>query len=201
MEDTIKYTWPIIPKYKVTEHDKYGIRYNHYVLFKQRGHSGFDITADYGTEVKSISKGKVICAQFDGTTTEGFDAFNMGYGNKIEILNEDGKRVVYAHLSEILVKVGDVVDNNTIIGKTGCTGGSRVPHLHIEIRKQNTEETGLDYTINPLDILPKLDFSNIKEKFTQEPYSKLWNKMANEQNPWDFQESDIWYKDKTEYIK
>ena len=44
-----EYSWPIEPKYKVTEHDKYGIRKNHYVLFKQRAHSGFDITADIGT--------------------------------------------------------------------------------------------------------------------------------------------------------
>lgn len=197
----IDYTWPIIPKYKVCEHDKYGIRINHYVLFKQRAHSGFDITADYGTEVKSMAKGKVICAGFDGTTTEGLDKFNMGYGNRIEILNDDGRRVVYGHLSKILVKQGDIVDNNTVIGKTGCSGGSRVPHLHIEIRKTNTEETGLDYTINPLELLPKLDFSNINLNFETQPYSNLWNKMASKTEPWNFSKKDIWYSENPEYIK
>ena len=49
-----KYIWPITPKYKVAEHDKYGIRKNHYVLFKERAHSGFDITADIETEVHPI---------------------------------------------------------------------------------------------------------------------------------------------------
>ena len=48
MKDS-KYIWPIKPKYKVAEHDKWGIRKNHYVLFKERAHSGFDITADIGT--------------------------------------------------------------------------------------------------------------------------------------------------------
>ena len=57
-----EYIWPIEPKYKVAEHDKYGIRKNHYVLFKQRAHSGFDITADIGTEVHPICKGKVLLA-------------------------------------------------------------------------------------------------------------------------------------------
>lgn len=199
--ENIKYTWPIMPKYKVCEHDKYGIRMNHYVLFKQRAHSGFDITADYGTTVKSMANGKVICAGFDGTTTEGFDKFNMGYGNKIEILNDDGRRVVYAHLSEILVKQGDRVDNDTIIGKTGCSGGSRVPHLHIEIRKTNSEETGLDYTINPLEILPELDFSKINLYFETQPYSNLWNKMASETEPWNFSQNDIGYSENPEYIK
>ena len=42
MKDS-KYIWPIKPKYKVAEHDKWGIRKNHYVLFKERAHSGFDI--------------------------------------------------------------------------------------------------------------------------------------------------------------
>lgn len=201
MEKGIEYSWPIIPKYKVCEHDKYGIRKNHYVLFKQRAHAGFDITADYGTEVKSMAKGKVVCAGFDGTTTEGLDAFNMGYGNRIEILNEDGRRCLYGHLSEILVDVGDEVDNTTVIGKTGCTGGSRVPHLHIEIRKYDIEETGLDYTINPLEVLPKLDFSRVNMEFTTEPYSELWKKMSNEENPWAFSEKDIWYKDDPKYIR
>jgi len=199
--NNINYTWPIIPKYKVCEHDKYGIRLNHYVLFKKRAHSGFDITADYGTEVKSMANGKVICAGFDGTTTEGLDKFNMGYGNRIEILNDDGRRVVYGHLSEILVKQGDFVDNNTVIGKTGCSGGSRVPHLHIEIRKANTEETGLDYTINPLELLPNLDFSKINLNFETQPYSSLWNKMASETEPWNFSQNDIGYSENPEYIK
>ena len=200
MNSKIEYIWPIQPKYKITEHDKYGIRLNHYVLFKQRAHSGFDITAEYGTEIKSMADGKVICAEFDGTTTEGADSFNMGYGNKIEILNNDGRRVVYAHLSEFLVKTGDIVKAGTIIGKTGCSGGSRVPHLHIEIRKTNTDETGLDYTINPLEVLPKIELDVLDKEFEQEPYSKLWKKMADEKNPWGFSKEDVWYANEFKYI-
>ena len=69
MNDKNDYIWPITPKYKVTEHDKYGIRQNHYVLFKQRQHSGFDITADIGTPVYPVMDGVVLAAEFDGTTT------------------------------------------------------------------------------------------------------------------------------------
>lgn len=195
-----KYIWPIEPKYKVAEHDKYGIRKNHYVLFKERAHSGFDITADIGTEVHPIMEGKVLLAEFDGTTTEGFDAFNDGYGNKVEILNNDGRRVVYGHLREILVKPGDVVTIQTIIGKTGSSGGSRVPHLHLEIRKENTEETGLAYTINPLDVLPDFDLKSLNKEFMQEPYASLWRKLVSD-NPWDFSKQDIPYSEDKNYIK
>lgn len=198
MDDS--YIWPIEPKYKVTEHDKYGIRKNHYVLFKQRAHSGFDITADIGTKVHAVQGGKVLLARFDGTTTEGFDAFNDGYGNKVEILNDDGRRVVYGHLRKILVKEGDIVKQGDIIALTGCSGGSRVPHLHVEIRKENTDKTGLDYTINPLEVLPYKDIESLTQEFQQEPYTHLWEIMASE-NPWSFTTEDIPYKDDKEYIR
>ena len=179
-----EYIWPIEPKYKVAEHDKYGIRLNHYVLFKQRAHSGFDITADYGTEVHPITSGTVLLAEFDGTTTEGFD----------------GRRVVYGHLSEILVKPGDKVTQESIIGKTGCSGGSRVPHLHIEIRKTNTDETGLDYTINPLELLPKRNLDELTMEYTNEPYAHLWKIMTSD-SPWSFTKEDIPYSEDKNYIK
>ena len=200
MTEKNDYIWPITPKYKVTEHDKYGIRKNHYVLFKQRQHSGFDITADIGTEVHPISEGTVLLAEFDGTTTEGFDAFNDGYGNKVEILNDDGRRVVYGHLRKYFVKPGDKVTKDTIIGITGCSGGSRVPHLHLEIRKNNTDETGLDYTIDPLSVLPKIDLESLNEEFKVEPYSKLWNILVSN-NPWSFTKEDIPYSNNTDLIR
>lgn len=195
-----QYKWPIEPKYKVAEHDKYGVRKNHYVLFKERFHAGFDITADIGTEVYPVLSGKVLLAEFDGTTTEGFDAFNDGYGNKVEILNDDGKRVVYGHLREILVKSGDIVTQDTVIGKTGSSGGSRVPHLHLEIRKSNTEDTGKDVTIDPLEILPKRDLEKLKKEFTDEPYASLWRILVSDR-PWDFKKEDIPYSESEEYIR
>ena len=195
-----EYSWPIMPKYKVAEHDKYGIRKNHYVLFKERQHSGFDITADIGTKVHPIASGTVLLAEFDGTTTEGFDAFNDGYGNKVEILNDDGRRVVYGHLREFYVKPGDKVTKETVIGITGCSGGSRVPHLHIEIRKENTDETGLNYTINPLDVLPKIDLNSLKEEFKQEPYAHLWNILTSNK-PWSFTKKDVPYSEDKNLIR
>lgn len=195
-----EYIWPIEPKYKVCEHDKYGIRKNHYVLFKERAHSGFDITADIGTEIHAVQDGKVLLAEFDGTTTEGFDAFNDGYGNKVEILNKDGRRVVYGHLRKSFVKPGEEIKQGQVIGITGCSGGSRVPHLHIEIRKSNTEETGLNYTINPLELLPPIDLNELTKDFELQPYNNLWKIMASDK-PWSFTAKDIPYKDDKRYIK
>lgn len=194
------YSWPIEPKYKVAEHDKYGIRKNHYVLFKQRQHSGLDITADIGTEVHAIADGTVLLAEFDGTTTEGFDAFNDGYGNKVECVNVDGRRVVYGHLRAFTVKPGQKVKQGDIIGLTGCSGGSRVPHLHLEIRKTNTEDTGLENTIDPLELLPSKDLESLNSEFKQMPYAKLWNILVSNE-PWGFTKEDIPYSEDENYIK
>ena len=195
-----QYKWPIEPKYKVAEHDKYGVRKNHYVLFKERFHAGFDTTADIGTEVYPILSGRVLLAEFDGTTTEGFDAFNDGYGNKVEILNSDGKRTVYGHLREINVKPGDIVTQDTVIGKTGCSGGSRVPHLHLEVRKTNTEETGKDVTIDPLELLPKKDLDKLEGEFKEEPYASVWRILVSN-DPWGFKKEDIYYSEDKNYIR
>lgn len=195
-----EYSWPIEPKYKVAEHDKYGIRQNHYVLFKKRAHSGFDITADIGTEVHPIASGIVLLAEFDGTTTEGFDSFNDGYGYKVEILNNDGRRVVYGHLRECYVQPGDKVIKEDILGITGSSGGSRVPHLHLEIRKSNTKETGLDYTIDPLALLPKKDLDKLTKEFTLEPYASLWRIMTSDK-PWSFTKEDIPYNTDKDLIR
>ena len=99
-----------------------------------------------------------------------------------------------------LVKPGDKVTTTDIIGKTGSSGGSRVPHLHLEIRKSNTEETGLAYTIDPLELLPDIDLNSLKAEFTLEPYASLWRKLTSEK-PWDFSKEDIPYADDKNYIR
>lgn len=107
---------------------------------------------------------------------------------------------MYGHLRKYLVKPGDKVTKETIIGITGCSGGSRVPHLHLEIRKNNTDETGLDYTIDPLSVLPKIDLESLNEEFKVEPYSKLWNILVSN-NPWSFTKEDIPYSNNTDLIR
>jgi murein DD-endopeptidase MepM/ murein hydrolase activator NlpD len=53
----------------------------------------------------------------------------------VEIDHGDGFTTRYAHLSKVLVNVGDTVDVGDIVGKIGSSGRSTGPHLHYEVRR------------------------------------------------------------------
>ena len=72
----------------------------------------------------------------DGTVTAAMR--KGGYGKMVEIDHGNGITTRYAHLSRISVKAGDKVTVGMKIGATGSTGRSTGPHLHYEIRVNDT---------------------------------------------------------------
>lgn len=92
---------------------------------KSRGdfHTGIDLCGKYGDNIYSYKYGKVIYTQYS----------NVSYGNMILVEHEDGTRTRYAHLSKIIVKVGQYVEGGQIIGYMGSTGNSTGNHLHFEV--------------------------------------------------------------------
>jgi murein DD-endopeptidase MepM/ murein hydrolase activator NlpD len=86
-------------------------------------HTGIDLRGETGEPVHATANGKVSIAGWDG-----------GYGRMIEIDHGNGFSTRYGHLSEIDVKVGQIVRIGQVIGKIGSTGRSTGPHLHYETR-------------------------------------------------------------------
>jgi murein DD-endopeptidase MepM/ murein hydrolase activator NlpD len=100
----------------------------------KRFHQGQDITVKSGTPVLSPADGVVKRAYYAG-----------GFGNHIKLEHGSGYTTLFAHLSKINVKHGQIVKRGETIGYTGNTGRSTAPHLHYEIHHNGKPQNPLDY--------------------------------------------------------
>jgi len=93
-------------------------RFNTFTLSR-----GITIKSAEGTPVRTVYRGKVLFA----------DWFR-GYGRIIIIDHSGGYYTLYGHLSDLLVKVGQEMESNDIIGLAGDSGSLEGPALYFEIR-------------------------------------------------------------------
>jgi murein DD-endopeptidase MepM/ murein hydrolase activator NlpD len=97
----------------------------------RRNHPGIDINGTTGDPVMAAGSGTVILA---GMAPAGYS----GYGNVVMIDHGGGIATLYAHLSRVDVAMGQVVQQGQQIGAIGATGMATGPHLHFEVRVNNT---------------------------------------------------------------
>jgi predicted chitinase len=168
-------------------------------------HTGMDLFAKPGTNVYSCVKGEVVRSEINSSMfgelivikvidEETFKSrrknpFVLKYSEKseIELQNFDHNGpfyLVYAHLKERKVAIGETVNAGKIIGLTGTSGVNGVPfstknpHLHFEI--MNVEkQAGLDKKCNPGVYLTykdedNLTTSDIAEQEEAKTDSKFW---------------------------
>ena len=112
-------------KGSVTSH--FGIRRDPF-NGRSRFHRGVDIAARRGTKVFSPASGFVVYAGRKG-----------GYGYVVEVQHDQATMTRYAHLQETLVSQGQVVHKGDAVGRTGNTGRSTGPHLHLEVLKNGRQ--------------------------------------------------------------
>jgi len=85
--------------------------------------SGIDISAPLGQVVHAAGSGEII---YTGNI--------KGYG-QIIIIDHGGRiTTLYAHLSKILIDIGDKVKKGQSIGQVGDSGGVSSTRLHFEVR-------------------------------------------------------------------
>ena len=90
-------------------------------------HSGVDIGCSYGTKIIAPADGLVVATETMG-----------GYGRAIIIDHGNGISTRYAHLSGYAVTAGQRVNRGDVIGYVGESGRSTGPHLHYEVRINDT---------------------------------------------------------------
>lgn len=105
-------------------------------------HYGMDFTSPTGTDVFAT-----------GNATVSKAGWTQGYGNTIKLDHGYGYETLYAHLSEILVKEGQVVSRSEVIGLVGNTGKSTGPHLHYEVHLKGEPVNPQNYYF--LDLTPE----------------------------------------------
>lgn len=101
-------------------------------------HAGVDISANLGTPIKAFAAGTI---DFVGQSNS--------YGLYIQVRHANGVTSFYCHCNELCAKKGERVELGQIIAKTGNTGNSTGPHLHLEMKKDGV-------LINPLHYIQTL---------------------------------------------
>lgn len=118
----------------------------HPVTGEKDYHKGIDIGIPVGTDILAGHDGKVIQAAFDAG----------GYGYYIAIEGKDGLVSKYAHCDRLLASVGQQVKKGDVIAKSGNTGRSTGPHLHLEVLKNGRY-------LNPLFFAESPDSANERQ--------------------------------------
>ena len=108
---------PIIQKFGPTSF-KVEPPYAGYLHF----HTGVDILATYGTPIDAAAGGTVTAA---GPADY--------FGIRVEVTDSYGLVEIYAHMSEVSVAVGQLVQQGDKVGLVGSTGLSIGSHLHLQM--------------------------------------------------------------------
>lgn len=87
-------------------------------------HPALDWGAPMHSAVLAAAAGQIQTIRFQST----------GYGLFIVVEHLDKSCTLYAHLEEVLVSVGEFVQEGQVIAYSGSSGHSTGPHLHFEYR-------------------------------------------------------------------
>lgn len=104
-------------------------------------HSGLDIASHMGDAIHATADGIVTEADTDA-----------GYGRLVVIDHGFGITTWYGHLSAFNVEAGMHVKAGDVIGYEGQSGRSTGPHLHYEVRINNTPVNPWPYLRNTIPV-------------------------------------------------
>jgi murein DD-endopeptidase MepM/ murein hydrolase activator NlpD len=111
---------PIAGKTEVSS--EFGLRSNPFGGRGYEMHEGIDFKGPVGKPILATADGVVVKAEYNG-----------GYGKHVRVDHGYNYETLYAHLSEVDVRIGDRVKRGDVVGVLGNTGRSSGPHLHYGI--------------------------------------------------------------------
>ena len=99
-------------------------------------HLGIDIAIAMGAPVVATADGRIVQSGPAG-----------GYGNLVQIDHGNGITTLYGHNSQLAVSVGQTVKKGQVIAYAGSTGKSTGPHVHYEVRENDTAADPWKYLV------------------------------------------------------
>lgn len=119
----------------------------HPVQMTWKAHKGTDYAAPHGTPIKTTASGVVERT-----------GYTAGNGNYVKVKHNGTYSTQYLHMSKILVRQGQRVEQGQIIGKVGSTGLATGPHVCYRFWKNGVQ-------VDPLaQKLPNTEPMNAKHK-------------------------------------
>ena len=101
---------------------------------RQQMHKGVDFAGQMGADIIATGAGVVTWA-----------GKRYGYGQLVEINHGNGLSTRYGHCQEILVQVGERIEQGQRIALMGSSGRSTGPHVHYEVLKNGNQVNPTKY--------------------------------------------------------
>ena len=128
------FVYPIAASWRLTS--RFGPRKDPFTGVASN-HTGIDMACPTGTPIRAAMSGTVV-----------FVGWSNIFGNYVIINHGNGYQTLYGHMSKVLAKKGQSVDQSTRIGLVGSTGYSTGPHLHFTVYKNGK-------LVDPLTLLKR----------------------------------------------
>jgi len=111
----------------------------YFTHFSHKERAAIDFKMKRGTKVVAARDGVVVRMKEDGNKG-GLNRKFRRFGNFITVEHSDGTRAGYWHLQQngVLVNLGDTVHRGQVIGLSGKTGYTALPHLHFIVWKYDS---------------------------------------------------------------
>jgi murein DD-endopeptidase MepM/ murein hydrolase activator NlpD len=134
----------------------------HPILKRTRAHLGIDFGAPVGSKVQAVADGTVLYAGWKGQD-----------GKLVLLRHAHGYETYYMHLSRLLVRPGQHVQQGQIIALTGATGLATGPHLDFRIKQNGSFRNFLALDLPPAQAVASKDMPAFEKRETE-----LLNELA-----------------------
>lgn len=138
----------------------------HPVQKRWKAHSGTDYAAPSGTPIMTTASGTVIAA-----------GYTSGNGNYVKVKHNGTYTTQYLHMSKILVRRGQHVNQGDIIGKVGSTGLATGPHVCYRFWKNGVQVDALKQKLP--SSLPMAEKHKPRFMAYMEPLKKELDSISN----------------------